>query len=370
MSLTRNLLWFVCYSLLKFIELALQRWSSPAHPSLVPGTLVDLTRTPSELLLENAFLRQQINVLSRQKTRPPLTPWDRRLLVWLAHWLPGWKTALHVVQPETLLRWHRELVKLVWRSKSKVRPKVQPNRLPSATIALIRQLAQENRLWGAERIRGELLKLGIHVSKRTIQKYRHHLPRLPSGSQSWSTFVRNHAKQIWACDFIQTYDVFFRAIFVFVIIELGSRRVVYVNVTRSPTDGWVAQQWRNATPFSTGPRYLIRNNDGKYGEHFARVTASVKTLRTPVRAPRANAFCERFVGSVRRECLDYLIVLSENQLRCVLNQYVRYFNVDRPHQGINQHLPSAPELPAPVAGTIRRRDVLGGLHHTYFREAA
>jgi len=309
-------------------------------------------------------------VLSRQKTHASLNNRDRRLLVLLAHWLPSWKRVLLIVQPDTLLRWHRELFRLVWRHKSKAVPDFQPNRLPLETIRLIRQLDRENRLWGAKRIRGELLKLGVHVSKRTIQKYLKHMPHLRTQGQNPATFVRNHAADIPACDFLQTYDVLFRAIFVFVIIHLGSRKVIYGNVTRSPTDVWIAQQWRNATPFDRGPKYLIRDNDGKYGEHFAHVTATIKILRTPVHAPRANAFCERFVGSVRRECLDHLLILSENQLRRVLIEYMRYFNDDRPHQGINQRLPAVAEAPRPGVGTIRRRSVLGGLHHAYFREVA
>jgi putative transposase len=231
-------------------------------------------------------------------------------------------------------------------------------------------LATENRLWGVERIRGELLKLGIQVSKRTIQKSLKQMPRLRPTGQTWSTFVRNHAADIWACDFVQTYDVFFRTIFVFVIIELESPRIVHVNVTRSPSDAWVAQQLREATPFGEHPIYLIRDNDRKYGEHFANVAAEIEILRTPVRAPRANAYCERFIGSLRRECLDHILILSEKQLRRIVNEYVQYFNTDRPHQGIDQRIPTGPDMSHPVEGEIIVRPVLGGLHHAYSRKAA
>jgi transposase InsO family protein len=182
--------------------------------------------------------------------------------------------------------------------------------------------------------------------------------------------VRNHAADIWACDFVQTYDVFFRTIFVFVIIELESRQVIHVNVTRSPSDVWVAQQLREATPFGARPTYPIRDNDRKYGEHFANVAAEIEVLRTPVRAPRANASCERFIGSLRRECLDYILILSEKQLRRFVNDYVQYFNDDRPHQGINQRIPAELEPSLPVEGDIVVRPVLGGLHHAYRRKAA
>jgi putative transposase len=172
-----------------------------------------------------------------------------------------------------------------------------------------------------------------------------------------------------ACDFVQTYDVFFRAIFVFVIIELESRKVVHVNVTRSPSDVWVAQQLREATPFGERPQYLIRDNDRKYGDHFANVAAEIEILPTPVRAPRANAYCERFMGSLRRECLDHILILSEKHLRRLVNEYVQYFNEERPHQGINQRIPSGRE-PCSGEGEIVIRPVLGGLHHAYRRKAA
>jgi putative transposase len=316
---------------LKLLEPSIQSWVKPTNQSLVLGTAADLTRDPAELVLENAFLRQQVIVLSREKKRSPLTNEDRRLLVLLARLLPSWKGVLLIVQPDTLIRWHRELFKVVWRRKSKANRKPHPATLSITTIRLIWRLATDNGLWGAERIRGELLKLGIGVSKRTIQKYLKQMPRVRPTGQTWSTIVRNHAADIWACDFVQTYDVFFRAVFVFVIIELESRQVVHVNVTRSPSDAWVVQQLREETPFGESSQYLIRDNDRKYGEPVANVAAEIEILRTPVRAPRANACCERFIGSLRREYLDHLFMLSEQQLRRLVNEYVQYFNEDRSH---------------------------------------
>jgi putative transposase len=293
MRLIGRALWLLVYPILKLLEPWIRRWVKPTNQSLMLGTVADLTRGRSELVLENAFLRQQVIVLSRDKKRPPLTNQDRRLLVLLARLLPSWKAALMIVQPDTMIRWHRELFKIVWRRKSKAKPNSQPATLPVTTVPLIWQLATDNRLWGAERIRGELLKLGIQVSKRTIQEYLNRMPRLRPGGQTWSTFVRNHAADMWACDLVQTYDIFFRDIFVFVIIELESRQVTHVNVTRSLSDAWAAQQLREATPFGQHPRYLIRDNDRKFGEHFANVAAEIEVLHTPVRAPRANAYCER-----------------------------------------------------------------------------
>ncbi|HEX6479098.1 MAG TPA: hypothetical protein VF043_09660 [Ktedonobacteraceae bacterium] len=180
---------------------------------------------------------------------------------------------------------------------------------------MIRQMARENRLWDAERIRGELLKLGPRVCKRTIQKYMRHVRTKPPRGQTWATFLRNHAAQVWACDFLQITDLFFRPLFAFFLIELKSRRVIHVGVTRSPSDPWVAQQLREATPYGQAPTYLIRDNDSKLGSWFRRVakTSGIKVLKTPYHAPRANAVCERFLRSVRQECLDHLLILQERQ---------------------------------------------------------
>ncbi len=192
--------------------------------------------------------------------------------------------------------------------------------------------------------------------------------------QSWASFIRNHATDIWACDFLQLHDVFFRPLFGFVITELGSRRIVHVAVTRTPTDQWTAQQLREATPFGESPRYLIHDHDAKYGSHFAAVAVSrgIEVLHTPVQAPRANATCERLVGSVRRECLDHMLLVSESHLQRVLKEYMMYFNRSRPHQGIAQRIPE----PTPTIGSadgdtpkLIACPVLGGLHHDYQRAA-
>lgn len=191
-------------------------------------------------------------------------------------------------------------------------------------------------------------------------------------SQTWKTFLRSHADTLWACDFIQVTDVFFRSLFIFVIVELGSRRVVHLGVTRHPTDAWVAQQLREATPFQQGPKYLIRDNDRKYGERFATVAqgTSIDVVRTPIRAPKANAVCERFIGSVRRECLDHLLVLDEKHLFQMMKAYIEYYNQYRPHQGLNQSIPaSVTSAQSTRSGPITAQPILGGLHHHYSRAA-
>jgi hypothetical protein len=258
--------------------------------------LTDFTRTKPELLVENALLRQQLLILGRQAKRPAYTRIDRVLLVALARATRHWKQALVLVQPDTLLGWHRHLFRWIWRQRSKAasrKPKIT-----AETVTLIRAMARDNRLWGAERIRGELLKLGIRVSKRTIQKYMRP-ERVRPSSQRWSTFLHNHASEIWACDFLPVTDLLFRSLFAFFLIELKTRKVLHVGVTRHPTDAWVAQQLREATPYRQAPRFLICDHDSKFGPLFARVASGtgIKLLRTPIHAPRANAYCERFEGA-------------------------------------------------------------------------
>jgi transposase InsO family protein len=346
----------------------LRRWTKPDNQSLALNAVLDLSRSKSELLLENALLRQQLIVLRRHVKRPAFTWRDRALFVLIAGKLPSWKTALMIVQPDTLLRWHRELFRWVWRRKSARKGKKGREPLPEDIVTLIKTMAKENRTWGAERIRGELLKLGVKVAKSTIQTYINQVRPVPT-KQTWATFLRNHAKDIWAVDFLQTYDLFFRAIFVFVVIELGSRRLLHFGVTRSPNDAWVAQQLREATPFGEGPRFLIRDNDNKFGHAFDRVAngTNLEVMTTPCQAPKANAICERFLGSVRRECLDFFLILNVRHLRKIMRQYQAYFNHSRPHQGIKQRIPCPSAQPQYNTGTITAHPLLGGLHHDYRR---
>ena len=261
----------------------------PRSTSPVVGTLADLTRGKAELVAENALLRHQLLILRRQVKRPVFRKTDRLLLVLLARMVRTWKQALFLVQPETLLRWHRELFRLVWKRKST--PLSRKPRLSPETIRLIKEMATNNRLWGAERIRGELLKLGLRVCKRTIQKYMRGVRPPRSGRQNWGTFLHTHAGEMWACDFLQVTDLCFRSLFAFFIIELTSRKVIHVGVTRAPTDAWTAQQLREATPYGHTPKYLLHDNDSKFGPYFARVavTSGIKGLKTPYHAPRANA---------------------------------------------------------------------------------
>ena len=263
--------------------------------ALVCAVSIDAVRPRSALVAENALLRQQILVLRRAApSRPRLHAEDRLILVFLARLNTAWRDALHVVKPDTLLRWHRDLFTLLWRHKSRRRG--ARGRLRVELIDLIQAMATANGLWGAERIRGELLKLGIRVSKRTVQQYMRSVRPRGQHGQTWGTFLRNHTHDIWACDVLQLYDAWFRPIYAFFIVAHGTREVVHVNVTRSPTDAWVAQQLREATPYDSAPRFLIRDNDGKFGRDFAAAatSADIDVVPIPPRSPNLNAICERF----------------------------------------------------------------------------
>ena len=271
--------------------------------SVVAGLAADLLRSRSELVAENALLRQQLIVAARKVMKPAFQRHERTLITLLAAVLPRWRDALLLVKPETVLRWRSEGFRMLWRWKSRS-TKTPVCRISPDVVELIRRMANENRLWGAECLRGELLKLGIHVAKRTIQRHMRASHRaMPPRGQRWHTFLRNHT--VWACDFLRVYDVWFHPIFAFFIVDINTKRVVHVGITWHPTGQWTAQQLREATPFGAAPQFIIRDNDGKFGADFDRAAkgAGMRVLRTAVQAPPMNSVCERFLGSVRRECL-------------------------------------------------------------------
>jgi transposase InsO family protein len=233
---------------------------------------------------------------------------------------------------------------------------------------LIMTMSRKNRLWGTERIRGELLKLGIAVSNRSIRRYRWRRPRRPA-SQTWRRFLRNHAHHLWAADLFTVPTLTFKTLDVLVFIAHGRRELVHLNVTASPTAAWVWRQLIEATPWGHTPRHLLHDRDAVYGRDFRRRARriGIDAISTPIRAPRANAGIERLIGTLRRECLDHVIVLNERHLTSVLTEFVRYYNQDRPHRTLGLQAPE-PKL-RPMTGPIRSRPVLNGLHHIYERAA-
>jgi transposase InsO family protein len=239
-------------------------------------------------------------------------------------------------------------------------------------IALINRIATENRRRGAERIRGELLKLGFSVAKSTIQRYVSRFRGTAPDGQRWSTFLRNQANAIWCCDLFEVRDVWFRCHYVFVVMHLQRRRLLQAGTTTEPNAIWLAQQLRELMPFGAGPRFLLRDNDRKFGAEFDAVArgAGTRVIRTPILAPKANGHVERLIGTLRRECLDHMLIWSEPHLQRVLDEYRQFYNDARPHQGIEQRRPALFAMPARsemrVAGaTVASRALLGGLLRDY-----
>ena len=362
-------IWNACKNLFNRGKETVKQWTKPATISLAAGAVSDLTRNRKDLITENAILRQQLIVLKRSVKRPKFTSGDRTRLTLLSRLTQFWKSALHIVQPDTILRWHRDLFRLYWKRKST--PRSREPRIPRETIELIKQMALENPRWGPKKIHGELLKLEIVVHKRTIKKYVKQV-RKKRGGQNWLTFLRNHAHEIWACDFTVIHSIFFKPLYAFVIMEHASREIVHTAVTMNPTDEWTAQQLREATPWGKRPKYLIHDNDGKFGSKFKGLVkdSGIKALNTPHRAPKANAICERFMGSLKRECTDNFLIFHTHQLQRIISAYADYYNQQRPHQGINQHIPSRFNEPVPPPNYKIKREIistpiLNGLIHSY-----
>jgi transposase InsO family protein len=326
-------------------------------------------RPRQDLVLENLLLRHQLAVLTRPtraRPRARLRTADKLLWILARRWCAGWREHLSFVTPDTVVRWHRQGWRLFWRWKSRSRGG-RPH-LSAEVRALIATMSRENRLWGTERIRGELLKLGIVVSNRSIRRYRWRGPAR-SPSQTWRTFLRNHAHHLWAADLFTVPTLTFKTLYVLVFIAHGRRELVHLSVTANPTAAWVWRQLIEATPWGRKPRHLLRHRDAAYGRDFGRRAEriGIDAIATPIRSPRANAIAERVIGTLRRECIDHLIVLDEQQLGSVLADFVHYYNEQRPHRTLGLQ---TPELrPRPTAGPIRSRPVLNGLHHVYERAA-
>ena len=329
----------------------------------------DSFRGRAVLQLELLALRHQLATIERTSPRPSLRLADRLLWVILSRILPNWREVLVIVKPETVVGWHRKGFRLYWTWKSRRRRDGRPT-VPREARDLIRRMSRENPLWGAPRIHGELLKLGIEVSQATVSKYIKNLPRPPS--QTWLTFLRNHIHCSASMDFFVLPTATFRLLFVLIVLHHDRRRIVHIGVTAHPTATWIKQQMTEAFPWDTAPRYMIRDRDGVYGlEVRARIKAmGIDEVLTAPRSPWQNPYVERVIGSIRRECLDHVIVLSERYLRRVLHAYLDYYHESRTHLSLNKDSPVPRPIQPAETGKVIAFPQVGGLHHRYERLAA
>ncbi len=341
----------------------------------------------SALAIENVALRQQLTIYQRTQRRARLRAGDRIFWVILRRLWSGWDRALIVVKPETVIAWHRQGFKLFWRRKSG--PSIGRPQIPREHIAFIHRISGDHPEWGEDKIAEEFAaKFGIQHSPSTIRRYMVHRQGPPRGKQIWRTFIRNHAKEVWACDFLTQYTAFFAVAYVFVIMEIRSRRIVHVNVTTNPTLSWVKQQIREATALGQTPRFLVHDNDGIFGQcgrsvavekdgrkhnyrcHLDRwldEVMGIEGLPIPYGAPNASPHVERLMRTLRQEALDHFIFLSVDHVRRVVSEYVRYYNGARPSQAIHGIPDPYPDLtePPPPEGRFLALPVLGGVQHDY-----
>ena len=318
--------------------------------------------------IENLALRHQLLVLQRSVDRPRLSRWDRILWVWLSRVWVGWRSTLAIVQPATVLAWHRQGFRLFWRWKSRPNPVGRPG-LDAELRDLIRRMARENPTWGRRRIRAELALLGYAVAELTVATYMHRTS--PRPSPTWRAFLATHAREIVAVDFFLVPTLTFRLLFVFIGLRHDRRELIYVNVTDHPTARWAARQLIEAFPEETAPKYLLRDRDAIYGEIFTRCvdTMGIRQVITAPRAPWQNPFVERVIGSIRRECLDHFLILNKTHLYRLLRAYVAYYNAVRPHQALDNNSPQPRDIDPPPGGRIIAFPQVGGLHHRYQRAA-
>ena len=361
-------------SIFRTLTLSLTTLSSVAYD--LARLLALGMRSHRTLAAENLFLRKQLALFQERKVKPRRADDSIRLAMVMLGRLFSWRDVLVNVKPDTFLRWHRKGFRLLWRWKS--RPVGRP-RIPKDLRRLIREIAAENPTWGEERIANELkLKLSLRISPRTVGQYlcKDGPVRTPEPKQRWLTFVRNHAKVMVACDFFVVITATLRTLYVFVVIEIGSRRIVHYNVTAHPTAAWTLQPFREALPGDHPYRFLIHDRDSIFAQEVDQglTNLGVRVLRTPVRAPKANAVCERLGGSLRRECLDFLIPFNERHLQRIIREWTTHYNRGRPHSALGPGLPepiSEHVTPTeyrhrlPLGYRVMKRSVLGGLHHEY-----
>src|SRR5207302_6548624 len=319
-----------------------------------------------QLALENLALRQQLAVYKRTTNRPRLRRSDRVLWVWLSRVWPAWRQALVIVAPATVLSWQRRRFRRHWATLSGRPPAGRPP-VDAAIKALVRSMAAANPLWGAPRIHGEFLKLGIDVAERTVSRL---LPKRGTPpSQTWRTFLTNHVRDLVSIDFFTVPTARLRVLFVLVVLAHHRRRVVHFNVTEHPTAHWTAQQIVDAFP---APPYLLRDRDQVYGQQFRHRVKGMRIAEvlTAPHSPWQNPFAERLIGSIRRECLNHVLVLGERHLRRILARYFEYYHRARTHLSLDKDAPDARAVELSDAGRIVEIPEVGGLHHRYVRRAA
>jgi transposase InsO family protein len=324
----------------------------------------DLFKSRTRLEAEILLLRHQLNLALRQAPpRVRLHGIDRAFMVWMVRLWPSLLDVVRVVQPGTVLRWQRAGFRTYWRWKS--RKRVGRPRIDRGLRDLIRRMSQENPLWGASRIHGELLMLGFEVAQSTVSRYMKRGRRPPS--QSWKTFLHNHGNAIAAIDLCIVPTVTFERLFAFLVVGHDRRQLLWVEVTRHPTAEWLARQITEAFPWATAPRYLIRDNDRAYGHVFTGRLRAMGIRDRPIspRSPWQNGIAERLIGTLRRECLDQVLIYGEAHLRRILSACAAYYNRTRTHLALQEDAPMRRAIQR--TGTIAAIPILGGLHHEYVR---
>ncbi len=331
--------------------------------------VVSRFRSDESLRLANIALRHQVFIYQRTVTRPTLHPSDRLFWVWLSRRWPGWRDALEFVQPRTVLTWQNKRCRDYWRRLSQSGKPGRPA-ITKDVRELIRDMWRSNPTWGSPRIVGELRKLGITVAKSTVEKYRPRIRKPPS--PTWKAFLTNHVTDIVACDFFTVPTATFRVLFVCIMLAHERRHIVHGNVTEHPTAQWTTQQIVEAVPWETVPRYLLRDRDSIYGDVFQRRVKhmDIEEVKIAPRSPWQNPYCERAIGSIRRDALDQVIVLHERHLRRVLRSYISYYHHWRTHRSLAMDAPKPRAVQPSELGPVRKVPEVGGLHHHYERLAA
>jgi putative transposase len=337
--------------------------------SALLACVAGLFRSRASLCLEHLALRHQLAVYQQTVDRPRLRSTDRVLWAWLSRLWPGWRNALAFAQPRTVIAWQRRRFRDHWRRLSQRGMPGRPS-MAKEVRELIQAMWQANPTWGSPRIVGELRKVGIDVAKSTVEKYRVRPQRPPS--PTWKTFLNQHIKDLVSLDFFVVPTVTYKVLFVLVILAHERRQVIHCNVTEHPTAEWTAQQVVDAFPWDKAPRYLLRDRDGIYGTSFRQRVRhmGIEEILIAPRSPWQNPYVERLIGSIRRECLDHVIVLHERHLRRLLDGYFQYYHHWRTHRALDRDCPVPRLVQRPEVGPIREVPEVDGLHHHYERRAA